>query len=98
MTPSKVGESSTTARKPLKKPMEILEVKEVVGVSTPTPQEKFHRDYLPPRRSDAPYIQLQDNSKYPLLMAPVPDGVSSGEELLRKIANLKYMDHDITNA
>jgi hypothetical protein len=48
MTPPKLGGSSTTTRKQAKKPMEIPEVEEVVGVSTPTPQEKFHRDYLPP--------------------------------------------------
>jgi hypothetical protein len=35
------------------------------------------------------------NAKYPLSIAPVQVGVSSDEYMLRKISNLKFMDHDI---
>jgi len=98
MTPPKVGGSSTVARKQSKKPMEILEIEEVVGVLTTTPQENFHRDYLPPQRSDEPQVQHQANVKYLLSVAPVTTGVSSDEDLLGKIVNAEYMNHDITDA
>jgi hypothetical protein len=57
----------------------------------------FHRDYLPPRKDDTPPINVPVNAKYPLSIAPVPVGVSSDEDMLGKISNLKFMDHDITD-
>jgi hypothetical protein len=47
---------------------------------------------------DAPTINVPSNGKYPVSVAPVPTGVSSDEDMLGKISNLKFMDHDITDA
>jgi hypothetical protein len=54
MTPLKLGGLSLETRKQAKKPMEILEVKEVVRVPTPAPQAKFHQDYGTSWTIDAP--------------------------------------------
>jgi hypothetical protein len=43
-------------------------------------------------------INVPANGKYPLSIAPVLTGVSSEEDMLGKISNLKFMDHDITDA
>jgi hypothetical protein len=47
---------------------------------------------------DAPQVQLQANVNYTLLEAPMSVGMSRDEVLLGKITNLKYMDHEITDA
>jgi hypothetical protein len=46
---------------------------------------------------DAPLIIVPSNGKYPLPIAPVLKGVRKDEDMLDKVANLKFMDHDITN-
>jgi hypothetical protein len=56
----------------------------------------FHRDYLPPRMDNAPHIHIPTNGKYPLPKMLVPPGVRMEEDMLGKIASLKFMDHDIT--
>jgi hypothetical protein len=61
------------------------------------PPTIFHRDYLSPRKDDAPLINVPMNAKYPLLIAPVMVAISSDEDMIVKIANLKFMDHDITD-
>jgi hypothetical protein len=63
----------------------------------PTPPKIFHKDYLPPRKDDTPPITVLVNAKYPLPIAPVPKGISRDEDMLDKVANLKFMDHNITN-
>lgn len=47
---------------------------------------------------NAPPANVPTNGKYPLSIAPVLTSVSSAEDMLGKIANLKFMDHDITDA
>jgi hypothetical protein len=44
-----------------------------------------------------PPITVPMNAKYPLPIAPVPKGVRKDEDMLGKVANLKFMDHDITD-
>jgi hypothetical protein len=44
---------------------------------------------------DAPLITVPSNAKYPLPIAPVLKGVRKDEDMLDKVANLKFMDHDI---
>jgi hypothetical protein len=82
----------------VKRPVASPEVEEVAGASTSVPPTRFHRDYLPPRMENAPPVNVPANGKYPLPIAPVPDGVSSDEDMLGKISSLKFMDHDITDA
>jgi hypothetical protein len=65
---------------------------------TSVPPTFFHRDYLPPRKYDTPPIYVLVNSKYPLPIAPIPTDVSSDEDMLGKVANLKFMDHDINDS
>jgi hypothetical protein len=60
-----------------------------------TPLEIFYIDYLPPRMDDASLIIVPSNSKYPLPIASVLKGVRKDEDMLDKVANLKFMDHDI---
>jgi hypothetical protein len=71
------------------------EVEEVVESSTSITPAEFHRDYLPPRVDYAPQINLPSNAKYPVSVAPILVGVRSNEDMLGKISNLKFMDHDI---
>jgi hypothetical protein len=47
---------------------------------------------------NAPQVQLQAIAKYPLSKAPISDFMSRHKELLGKISNLNYMDHNITDA
>jgi hypothetical protein len=97
MAPLRVGGSFAATRKQSKQPVDE-EVEEVVGPSAPMPPEIFHRDYFPPWKDDVhPRLQYQVNAKYPLPIAPVPKGVSQDKDMLDKVANLKFMDHDITD-
>jgi hypothetical protein len=45
---------------------------------------------------NVPHIHVPSNGKYPLLIAPIPPGVSMEGEMLENITNLKFSDHDIT--
>jgi hypothetical protein len=45
----------------------------------------------------APQINTPFNAKYSVPVVPVLTGVSKAEDMLKKIANLKFMDHDITD-
>jgi hypothetical protein len=75
-----------------------VDIEEVARTSAPTPPTIFHRDYLPPWRDDTPPVNVPVNAKYPLPIAPVPNEVSSDEDMLGKVANLKFMDHDIIDS
>jgi hypothetical protein len=68
-----------------------------VRALTLAPQDSFHKYYLPPRMDNAPPIHVQDNGKYSLPTTPVPPSVGSEAKMLKKIAGLKFMDHDITD-
>jgi hypothetical protein len=74
-----------------------VEVEEVPRPSAPVPPEFFYIDYLPLRMDDASLIIVPSNAKYPLPIAPVPKGVRKDEDMLNKVGNLKFMDHDITD-
>jgi hypothetical protein len=67
----------------------------VAEPSTPTAPENFHRDYFPLRNDDAPSVILPVNAKYPLPIKSVPNVVNQYKDMLDKVANLKFMDHDI---
>jgi hypothetical protein len=95
MAPPRVGGLSAVAKKQPKQKEVSPEVEEVARASVLMTPTKFHRDYLPPRADDAPQINLPANAKYPMPVAPVLVGVSSDEDMLRNISNLKFMDHDI---
>jgi hypothetical protein len=47
---------------------------------------------------NAPPANVPASGKYSLSIEPVLTSVSSAEDMLGKIANLKFMDHDITDA
>jgi hypothetical protein len=91
------GPSSVLTKKQPKRPIADVDVEEVAKTSAPTPPTVFHRDYLPPRRDDTPPVNVPVNAKYPLPITPVLNDVSSDEDMLGKVANLKFMDHDITD-
>jgi hypothetical protein len=97
MVPLRVGGSSTTTKKKLKGPVADVEVEEVVGTLTLIPPTVFHRDYLPPKKDGAPPINLPMNEKYPLPIELVLDGLSSDEDMLDKVSNLNFMDHNIND-
>jgi hypothetical protein len=61
-----------------------------------TSQETFHRDYIPPRKYNAPHIKVPADGKYLLATSPIPLGVSIGG-MLDKLVTLNFLDHDITD-
>jgi hypothetical protein len=42
-------------------------------------------------------VTLKKDAKYPLVMPDIPDGVIIDEDMLGKVSQLKYADHDITD-
>jgi hypothetical protein len=42
-------------------------------------------------------VTLKKDAKYPLVMPDIPDGVIIDEDMLGKVSQLKYVDHDITD-
>jgi hypothetical protein len=42
-------------------------------------------------------MTLKKDSKYPLVTSDIPNGVIIDEDILGKVSQLKYADHDITN-
>jgi hypothetical protein len=71
------------------------EVEETLGASSSEP--RFPRDYIPPRKDDAPPVTLQKTPYYKLVMPDIPDGVIMDEDMLGRVSQLKYADHDITD-
>ena len=92
-----MGGPSNTMKKQPKWPVEDVDIEEVVGTSSLAPLVIFSMDYLPPRKDDAPPINVLVNEKYPFPIAPVPIIIGSEEDMLEKVSNLKFMDHDITD-
>jgi hypothetical protein len=41
-------------------------------------------------------MTLKKGAKYPLVMPGIPDGVIINEDMLGKVPQLKYVDHNIT--
>jgi len=95
MAPPRMGGSSAATKKQLNQTVDV-EDEEVFRTSTLMPPTIFHRYYLPLRKDDAPLVNILMNSKFPFPILPVPKGISSDEDMLDKVANLKFMDHDIT--
>jgi hypothetical protein len=54
MAPLRVGGSFATTKKQPKHPILEVEVNEVARTSILMPLAIFHRDYLPPRKDNAP--------------------------------------------
>jgi hypothetical protein len=98
MVAPRVGGPSAIVKKQPKKPVANVEVEEVAGNLTLTPPIFFHKDYLPPRKDDTPPVNVLLNAKYPFPIAPVSVGISTDIDMLEKVANLKFMDHDIIDA
>jgi hypothetical protein len=46
---------------------------------------------------DAPLITVPSNAKYSLPITPVSKGVRKDGDMIGKVNNLKFMDHDITD-
>jgi hypothetical protein len=42
-------------------------------------------------------VNLQKDTKYPLVEPEIPEGVIVEEDMLGLIPSLKYVDHDITD-
>jgi hypothetical protein len=71
------------------------EVEETLGASSSEP--RFTRDYILPRKDDAIPVTLKKDVKYPLVMLEIPYEVMIDEDMLGKVLQLKYADHDITD-
>jgi hypothetical protein len=69
------------------------EVEETLGASSSEP--RFTRDYILPRKDDAIPVTLKKDVKYPLVMLDIPYEVMIDEDMLGKVLQLKYADHDI---
>jgi len=92
----RVEAPSSVARKHSKQLVDV-EVEEVIGPLALEPTEIFYRYYFPPRMDDAPSIVVPMNEKYPLPKAPISKGVRQDEDMLGKVVNLEFMDHEITD-
>jgi hypothetical protein len=57
----------------------------------------FPRDYIPPRKDDAPPVTLQKNPDYRLVTPDILEEVIIDKDMLGKVPQLKYADHDITD-
>jgi hypothetical protein len=55
-------------------------LKEIPGASSS--QESFHKDYIPPRKDNAPQVKVPVDGKYPLETSPIPPGVSIEGDML----------------
>jgi hypothetical protein len=60
-------------------------------------QSSFHKDYVPPRKDSMPPIKVLPYGKYSLETSPVPPSVSIEGDILVKVVELKFADHDITD-
>jgi hypothetical protein len=69
----------------------------VAKILAPMPPLIFHRDYFPLRKDDTPPITIHVNAKYPLPIEPFSKGITQYKDMLSKLANLKFMDQDITD-
>jgi hypothetical protein len=58
-------------------------------------QQRFHRDYLPPRKDTTPQVRVPIDGKYLLVTLEIPPGVIIEGDMLGKIVALKFIDHDI---
>jgi hypothetical protein len=59
------------------------------------PPKKIYEDYFPLRQDDSPPITISMNAKSPLPIVPFLKSIRQYEDMLSKVANLKFMKHDI---
>jgi hypothetical protein len=71
------------------------EVEETPGAALSEP--RFTRDHIPLRKDDVKPVTLKKNVKYLLVTPNIPYGIIIDEDMLGKLSQLKYTDHDITN-
>jgi hypothetical protein len=57
----------------------------------------FHEDYLSPRIDNVLSINVVKNGKYMFPTSPIPLDVCIEGEMLDKVVDLKFMDHDIND-
>jgi hypothetical protein len=67
-------------------------------VGTSSSESRFHRDYIPPRKDDAPSVTLQKTPNYTMVTPDIPEEFIIDEDMLGKVPQLKYVDHDIMDA
>jgi hypothetical protein len=58
---------------------------------------RFPHDYIPPRKDEGPPLTLQNTPDYTLVMPDIPEEVMIDEDMLGKVPQLKYVEHDITD-
>jgi hypothetical protein len=71
-------------------------IEETPGASSSEPP-KFPHDYIPLRKDDAPPVTLQRNPDYRMVTPDILEEVIIDEDMLGKVPQLKYVDHDITD-
>jgi hypothetical protein len=57
----------------VKRPLVALVFEETPGASTS--QERFHREYIPPRKYTTPQVRVSTDGKYPLVTPKIPPDV-----------------------
>jgi hypothetical protein len=74
MVPPKVGALVVATHKQVKRPLVTLVFEETPGDSTS--QERFHKEYIPPRKYTMPQVRVSIDGKYPLVMPKIPPDVT----------------------
>ena len=59
-------------------------------------ETRFPHDYIPPRKDDAPLMTLSKNDNHTLVMPGIPEGVIIDEDMLGKVPQIRYEDHEMT--
>jgi hypothetical protein len=72
----------------------LPEAEETLGASSLEP--RFPREDISPREDDAKLVTLKKDSKYRLVTFDISFKVIIDEDMLGKVSQLKYADHDIT--
>jgi hypothetical protein len=94
--PRATGATTVVPRRSHNRALEAKpEIEETPGASSSEP--RFPHDYIPPRKDDAPLVTLPKAPDYTLVTPDIPEEVIIDEDMLGKVPQLKYADHDITD-
>jgi hypothetical protein len=95
VSPKAAGETTTIpTRSRTRAPAAEPEIEETLSTSSPEPL-RFHHNYIPPRKDDAPLVMSQRYQDYRMVTPYILEAVIINEYMLGKVLHLKYVDHDI---
>jgi hypothetical protein len=94
--PKATGAATTVPRKSCTRALAVkLEIEETPNASSS--YLRFPCDYILSRKHDAPPVTLQETPYYMLVTPNILEEVIIDEDILGKVPQLKYVDHEITN-